>query len=1850
MSYRYGYVRLTGAQAPGWLGVKNDGAAIGNVLANGGIPINTAQWVINGNGTLDRIDFAHVWVQVQIAGVNYVFDPSIKQHAVTAGLTNLASVMGYTQSQFLLDAGGTVDSVSISNIDRSNLRLDLTTYASNLVGYIQGNNPGWAVSNVVGGKSIQYLTASPLRQTSLPDLSPSQPSGFPHNWGSSVPNAYRTCFTLSMPGVTKTACGSASGQTIQLYSDQTYGHRITVFSVPSGSLFVPTLLIDGAPPPNGQNTGTAVASGVAWSCATNPSGCVNVEIRHPYSGPVNQSGALNLVAGGSYLIGAGWGQVNCGTIEKHRTLLAQAIAAGNAASSEVVLGESLAVISYSWLAEEASEQRLGDGLASVTTQYHHGVGITGQSAIQTSGVQGPYVDLPLNFLTIQPQTYASGSLSPATIGAFFTDSGVSSSLESAVLEQTQALVAGMQAASTVRLVDLNAATAAKTFFADGTTTAGLATYFSSIQGNLTGYSSADLTFINNSISSNGLSSGSPTGKQVLLPVNGDIGVGLWNGAGYTVSTMTSTTLSVLQKISGGLSGGYSGTSVPVSSLTSSTLDQMQPASGYVSIPLGVTAASPAPSDFTIAEPVDSVTGAYIYDHSDLSTGRGGFPYALAFARTYTSSSNTDDVGLGNGWTHNFSVSASRGSDPFTAMGDSSPARAAAAIAALYVSQDLLSGTKSVQPVTIAWMVDRWLTDQLTNNAVTISWPGTNEAFTLLPRLDGSSSAAYGAPLGSAVVLTGSAPDSYGNFTTFAYLNKDQSRLTFNPVNATTLTGQIAGWSFPNGMGVSFAYNGSNQLIGVSNTLGRSLTLAYSGAPAHIATVTDDTGRSIAYGYSGSNLATFTDPLTFKSVFAYDGASHLTQVFYPSQPSNAFVTNSYDTLGRVNAQANANGNVTSFYFAGSRTETVDPAGDRHVTYQTARGKVLKDDAVLSGSFGDVFNDTAQQNGVINVTASQYDGQDRLTLTTAPEGGTVALAYSTDFLNNVVQVTRTAKPGSGLTPLVTTYGYDPIYNKPVLVTDPLGLVATMSYDPATGNLLTAVADVGGAGHFNARSSFTWTSVGLPLTATDPLGVISRYVYDSLGDPTSITRDYGHLNLTTAMGYSRLGDMISLTDPNLNVYASAYDADRRLMSSTMPGAPGAPGGRTAAIAYDPDGRVLQTQISVGGAVQSTTFSTYTLAGEPATATDANGNVTRYAYDVVDRVASVTDPLNRVTSFGYDALSRRTGVFNTAIQAGALWAQAYTPDGLAASVTDANAHSTGYVYDGFDRLGTTTWPDSSTEALAYDADSNVPTRKTRKGDTLTLTYDTLNRPATKAAPSEATVTYAFDLDSRLIGASDTSAAVTTPATSASYAATYTYDALNRPITAVWTPAPAQTLPTAATVTFTHAYDATNRRIGQTASDNGWWSYPTTAQNISYTPNSLNQYSAVGSASPTYDGNGNLTFDGALTYGYDAESRLTSIAQGGVTQATYAYDAQGRRKSKTVGSTTTLYVTDADNREVLEYAGTGGAPGAWYAFGPGPDAVLNRMNVAASSRQTMIPDIQGSIIGALDSGGTLTKAGFQPYGENPTVTTGSFRYTGRRIDPETGGSAPQPSGLYYYRARMYSPAWGRFLQPDPAGYEVGTNLYAYAANDPLDLADPSGERPGDWYSSPQAAALAAINDINPTSVRQGMEYAGRVYALPFNIAYSYTAPSAGTMVNSCGDVCISSPFYATDVGLYHTHGNQWTGENGTMNFPNQFSGAGGDINLYNQHNLLGFVGTPNGGALEYDSSTGATTSIGRAALPNPPVGPIAGPTPQQLQQMENQQYGNQKTEVQNNPSNQSEGIIGGASELGGPAGASAPK
>jgi RHS repeat-associated protein len=140
------------------------------------------------------------------------------------------------------------------------------------------------------------------------------------------------------------------------------------------------------------------------------------------------------------------------------------------------------------------------------------------------------------------------------------------------------------------------------------------------------------------------------------------------------------------------------------------------------------------------------------------------------------------------------------------------------------------------------------------------------------------------------------------------------------------------------------------------------------------------------------------------------------------------------------------------------------------------------------------------------------------------------------------------------------------------------------------------------------------------------------------------------------------------------------------------------------------------------------------------------------------------------------------------------------------------------------------------------------------------------------------------------------------------------------------------------------------------------------------------------------------------------------------------------------------------------------------------------SSRHYLVADERGSVIADSDSSGNVTSAyGYSAYGQpKDGVWSGSrFRYTGQTTLPE--------AQLYYYKARVYDPSLGRFLQTDPLGFGGGDmNLYAYVGGDPVNLSDPSGldttQLPGFTVPPPsndpydpgddvcrQAKALAAV-------------------------------------------------------------------------------------------------------------------------------------------------------------------------------------
>ena len=365
-----GQIQLSGTQLSNWLGVVNDGNVLntaGQLLVQGGIPVSQVG---------SNLQLTHFWVSVNIGGTNYVFDPAFKTYSYTTGI-NVGTATGYNQTSLLSTTGSgaevgatiTTSPPSIKNINTTNLQSALTTYANNLASYIRTNIPTAQLSDVVGGHSITPFTG-PVRQTSLPyQVSVTQTFSV-----SSIPSSLKSTLQIQLPGINQT-----------FNSDQIYGQRLTV-TYDAG--IHPVLKLNGTV----QATGTATTSGSSQA--------VTYTIAHAL-GHGNQAGGQSIVACSTctYLVANGWDGSSRGMVDYHRQLLAQNQAASGAtAGSEPVLGESLAVIAHSWMAENTRAYLIADRLVNMATEIEHVVGMVGYKAVGTN--TGVYLDLPFGMVAI----------------------------------------------------------------------------------------------------------------------------------------------------------------------------------------------------------------------------------------------------------------------------------------------------------------------------------------------------------------------------------------------------------------------------------------------------------------------------------------------------------------------------------------------------------------------------------------------------------------------------------------------------------------------------------------------------------------------------------------------------------------------------------------------------------------------------------------------------------------------------------------------------------------------------------------------------------------------------------------------------------------------------------------------------------------------------------------------------------------------------------------------------------------------------------------------------------------------------------------------------------------------------------------------------------------------------------------------------------------------------------------------------------------------------------------------------------------------------------------------------------
>jgi transglutaminase-like putative cysteine protease len=161
-----GQIKLTTAQFDAWFGTDSliNSYCCYYYAQNANIPCDTP----TETGGVWSMIMAHVWVQVVVGENTYVLDPSYKTYTRTSPISDLGTIMDYTQSGFLTDAesGATVDGSGnfVQNMNAMNIATDLKNYTANLVSYINDNTVGAAppgtagVDDILGGKAIVPIT------------------------------------------------------------------------------------------------------------------------------------------------------------------------------------------------------------------------------------------------------------------------------------------------------------------------------------------------------------------------------------------------------------------------------------------------------------------------------------------------------------------------------------------------------------------------------------------------------------------------------------------------------------------------------------------------------------------------------------------------------------------------------------------------------------------------------------------------------------------------------------------------------------------------------------------------------------------------------------------------------------------------------------------------------------------------------------------------------------------------------------------------------------------------------------------------------------------------------------------------------------------------------------------------------------------------------------------------------------------------------------------------------------------------------------------------------------------------------------------------------------------------------------------------------------------------------------------------------------------------------------------------------------------------------------------------------------------------------------------------------------
>lgn len=874
------------------------------------------------------------------------------------------------------------------------------------------------------------------------------------------------------------------------------------------------------------------------------------------------------------------------------------------------------------------------------------------------------------------------------------------------------------------------------------------------------------------------------------------------------------------------------------------------------------------------------------------------------------------------------------------------------------------------------------------------------------------------------------------------------------INAYGADGFIRSITDPNGNALQFSYTdvvGTPRLATVTDTLGRTITYLYFTdgiAAGKLRQVVDFSGRAVSFAYTDAlDLATVTSPstadypngktvtYTYSSGFGADRPELNHNLLTVTDAKGQVVlTNTYSVFDRVVQQRlGPQGDFQFAYHqlapvvectdAGQlatvryRTDVIDRSGNRTVHDFNCQGNPLQ---VATFTRSLRADDPASF-----ITHYTYNLDGLVTSITHPAGNRTDFLYTNVAglaadaarwqAGNLVEIQRVPDDArGGGTPLVTSFTYDPTYNRPTQITDPRGLATTLTYD-AQGNVTQithpTAHDPDGAAQ-SLVEQFQYNDHGQPTTATDAAGTPTQYGYTE-GYLTQTIQDPAGLHLSRTFTRDAVGNITAATDANGKLTQLAVNALNQITAITDPL------GHVTKLAYDANNNLAQIDRQGSDTEWITSTIEYNVLNRPTVLTDeiVEGRVaiTEWQYDANENLTRAIQPEGNSVAVSYDERDlpyRVTRGFGSA--AATTTTYRYDANRNVTQVVDGMDQTTAIAYDGFDRAITRTDPLGFVTEMAYNA-INLPTAVRKRGPpaaggdpaTLlaeqTIAYDEVGR-AIRTTAADRTITSFYSPQNLLIQSIDPLHRVTT----------WVRDAIGRPTT-VTDPAGNQTLSTydgegdlltttarelhamlgAIDRTTTYQYDAARHLTATTDALGHAWHYQYDPLGRVTTISDPLDASGIGAGATTgtgnithlaYDGLGRVTEhraevrtqgsgSGALvatlvtTYAWDDDSRLIAATDAAGSVTKYFYDALNRRTATELADGaryTTTY--DKNSRIQNEQTPNGFKIGMTYdADGRLTQRTITQHGIAAGTEHFAYDGLDHLLTAqTLDAGGAL--------------------------------------------------------------------------------------------------------------------------------------------------------------------------------------------------------------------------------------------------------------------------------------------